>query len=63
MKTATHSGNIEVVHVPKGSMCMVCVNLYANCSHLPFHTYQPIVRHKDGVVETKCKFFQKEDKC
>ncbi|MNS49346.1 hypothetical protein D3C72_819510 [compost metagenome] len=61
----TQSGNIPVVqlHVPKGSMCMVCVDLYANCSHLPFSTYQPIVRHKDGVVETKCKLFKKEEKC
>lgn len=48
--------------VPKGSMCMACVNLYANCSHLPFDQWQPIVKHKDGVVEVKCEPFKRKEK-
>jgi hypothetical protein len=47
------------LHVPKGFMCLSCTKKFDNCSHLPFDTYRPLVRHKDGVVETKCEEFNR----
>lgn len=46
--------------VPKGSMCMVCMNRFKDCSKLPFELFKPITKHKDGVIEVKCEAFCKE---
>lgn len=45
--------------VPKGFMCIPCKHVSRNCSHLPFKSYRPIVRHKDGVIEVKCEEFSR----
>lgn len=52
---------MNVEKVPKGFMCVSCTHVNRDCSHLPFDTYRPIIKHKDGVIEVKCEEFKRKD--
>ena len=34
----------DLIHIPKGGMCAVCVNKFEDCSSLPFKEYRELER-------------------
>lgn len=55
---------IEIVHQPKGSMCMVCTHAGRDCSKLAFNQMLVLEKHI-GLHVVRCSFFdkQKDKKC
>ena len=54
---------MNIIKIPKGDMCLVCIHLKRVCNHLPFDTYRPMGKpDEDGFMEVKCEdFVKKED--
>ena len=44
--------------VPKGAMCLACVNLKKDCSRLPF-SRMPAIIEVDGVTTVICTEFRR----
>lgn len=50
----------EPLYHPRGEMCLGCVHLLRNCSHLPFKTMKPLERYGNGAfVEVRCTHHEK----
>ena len=50
-----------ITHIPKGSMCKVCLNKAKSCHHLNFAKMQVVKQH-DGYKVVVCTHFRKEGK-
>lgn len=53
------TGAAEMNYIPKGGMCIKCVNWLKNCSHLKFNTMPVIVKDKNIAV-VKCLEYKKK---
>lgn len=51
-----------MTNIPKGDMCLACVELHNKCNHLPFDSYRPMGKVDDeGYRQVRCENFKKRE--